>query len=307
MTRLLPALSAVALLAAACEPAAEPTAAEDYSWVLPDDRVLVDMPAARRAAGDESELRNQSLEVAGDVNGFIDGVLTDISAITEFEPTWGNEEETQALWGPWTDDGIDGALYVQLMDDDSYEWALIARPEGTGEDDWVALVGGQVDPGATETTGSGSFAVDFDAISSLGGEPATGVFATSYDVRENSVDAVAAFEAFAEQPGDPAVDAVYRYGNDRQGGYMDLVYEADATDGGELETYILRSRWVKGGAGRGDAYVTGGDLGPLVYQASECWDEGGTVVFDENNYELTTTGSVDDCAFAEPQWNEDGV
>lgn len=307
MTRLLPALSAVALFAAACEPAPEATA-EDYSWVLPDDRILVDMETARRAAGDESELRTQSMEVAYDVNSFIDQVLTDIGGVTEFEPTWGNEEETQALWGPWTDNGIDAALYVQLMEDASYEWALIGKLEGASEDDWAPLVAGLVDAGATETTGSGTFAVDFDAISALGGEPAgTGLFVSTYDVRENTVDAQAAFEDFAENPDDPTVDAVYRYGNDRQGGYMDLAYEADATDGGELETYILRTRWVKGGAGRGDVYLTGGDLGPLVYQASECWDEGGTVVFDENNYELTTSGDQGDCAFAEAQWNEDGV
>ena len=276
--------------------------------MLPDDRILVDMEAARRAAGDESQLRAESLQVAGDVNGFIDDVLTDIGGITEFEPTWGNEEETQALWGPWTDDGIDGALYVQLMDDDSYEWALIAKPEGAGEEDWAPLVAGIVDPGATDTTGSGTFVVDFDAITALSSEPGgTGLFVSTYDVRENKVDATAAFEAFAENAGDPTVDAVYRYGTDRTGGYMDLAYEADATDGGALETYILRARWVKGGAGRGDAYVTGGDLGPLVYQASECWDQGGTVVYDEDNYALTTTGNVDDCVFAEAQWNEDGV
>jgi hypothetical protein len=121
------------------------------------------------------------------------------------------------------------------------------------------------------------------------------------------VDAEAYYEGFSEGPDGPVIDAAYRYGSDRNGGYLDLAYEGEMTEGGDLETVILRTRWVKGGAGRGDAYVTGGDLGALVYQASECWDEGGIVVYDENNYELTTSGDVADCAFAEAQWNEDGV
>ncbi len=309
MNRLLPLASVAALFAIACDPAPEePGAAEDYSWVLPDSRILVDMPEARRSAGEDSELRAESLSVAADVNGFIDDVLTDIGAITEFEPTWGNEEETQALWGPWTDNGVDGALYIQLMDDGSYEWALSARPEGADDDAWLPLVVGLVDPGATDTTGRGAFAVDFAAISTL--DPsldATGTFASTYDVRANTVDAEAAYEGFSENAGDPVIDAVYRYGNDNAGGYLDLAYEGEATGGGELETHIMRTRWIKGGAGRADAYVTGGDLGPLVYQASECWDEGGIVVFDESNYDLTTSGNVDDCAFADAQWNDDGV
>jgi hypothetical protein len=309
MNRLLPLAAVAALFAVACDPAPEASEPADYAWVLPGDEILVDMPEARRSAGDDSELRAQSMQTALDVNTFISDVLTQIDAITDFQPTWADETETKVLWGPWTDDGVDGALYVEALEDGSYEWALIAKPEGSGEEAWVALIGGAVEPGATETTGKGAFAVDFDAITSIAtdGTDATGIFASTYDVRENSVDAQAAFEGFAEHAGDPVVDAAYRYGNDKTGGYMDLAYEADVTESGAEETVILRSRWVKGGAGRGDAYLTGGDFGPLVYQASECWNESGIIVFDENNAELTTSGNVDDCVFTEAQWNDDGV
>ena len=309
MNRLLPLTAVAALFAVACEPAPEEAPAEDYSWVLPGDELLVDLAEARRAVGDDSELRAQSVQTATDINTFIGDVLDQISYITDFEPTWADETQTEVLWGPWTDDGVDGALYVSILTDGSYDWALIGRPEGEGDDAWVPLIAGNVEAGATETTGKGSFAVDFDAITALAtdGTDATGTFVSTYDVREDSVDAQAVFEGFAEHAGDPVVDVGYSYGSDQQGGYIDLGYEADITGSGQEETVILRTRWVTSGEGRGDAYFTGGDFGPLVYQASECWDEAGVVVFDENNAELTTSGDVNDCVFTEAEWNEEGV
>jgi hypothetical protein len=35
----------------------------------------------------------------------------------------------------------------------------------------------------------------------------------------------------------------------------------------------MRSRWLPGGSGRGDAVIVGGDLGQLQIYASECWNE----------------------------------
>lgn len=293
------------VLLAACG-TSEPV--EDYSWVLPGDEIKVQLDTARRAAGDPSSFRADTVQIATDVNGLIDTVLTSVGDITDFEPTWADDAEDKVVWGPWTDSGIDGMLYVQRFEDEHYEWALLGRPEGSGDEDWVALIAGHVDPGATETTGSGKMAIDFDAISGIDpSSTAGGVFATVYDVRSDKADCEALFEGFTENAGDVPVDAAYRYGEWPDGGYMDVVYLADLVEGGALETVVLRSRWVADGQGRGDAYVTDGDLGPLVYQASECWDAAGVVVFDESNADLTTSGDEGLCAFAEPQWNEDGV
>jgi len=301
-------LLAIASATGGCD--AEP-AAEDYSWVLPDERIRVDMPDAenaRRAAGDPSQFRADTKQITQDVNGFIDEVLTGIDRITDFDPTWAEDEEDKAIWGPWSDNGLDGMLYVQRFEDDHYEWALLTRPTGTDDDAWVAYVGGEVDPGATETTGSGRFAVDFDAYRSV--DPASeagGVFFSDYDVQDDSVDAEAGFDGFYERTGDVPVDAGYSYSQDASGGAMDVAYLEDISEGGDLETVILRTRWVPSGEGRGDAYVTGGDFGPLVYNATECWNAGGNVTFEENNADFHTSGDEADCVFDEPEWNEEGV
>jgi len=302
------ALLAIATVTAGCDDGAE--APPDYAWVLPDDRIKVDMPdaEARRSAGDPSEYRRDTKDITRDVNGFIDEVLTTIDHITEFEPTWAEDTEDKAIWGPWNDGANDGMLYVQHFEDDHYEWALLIRPTGGSDDDWVAFIGGEVDPGATETTGSGRFAVDFDAVKVI--DPASepgGAFYSDYDVRSTGVEAEAGFDGFTERAGDPPVDAGYRYRQDGDGGEMDVAYLADIAEGGDLETVILRSRWVSTGEGRGDAYITGGDFGPLVYTGTECWNRSGIVTFEENNADFQTSGDEATCVFAEPEWNDDGV
>ena len=87
---------------------------------------------------------------------------------------------------------------------------------------------------------------------------------------------------------------------------MDLAFTDDVSDppNGTTEVAIVRSRWDGEGAGRADAYVTGGDLGPLTYTESDCWDTSHQTVFLENNFELRTEGDEGACVFAEPSFNE---
>jgi hypothetical protein len=303
MTRITAPL--IALFALACVP--EQQDAADYSWVLPGDELLVSMPTGQRSAGDDSQYRADTEQVATDVNSLITDVLDTISAIAEFEPTLADDDKNKAVWGPWSDNGTDGMMFVKEFDDGHYEWALLGRPTGSGDEDWAALVAGRVEEGVTEDTGRGEFAFDVNVLAALDpNEDGTGVFAVHYEVRTDRTDVEAAFEGITGDNGE-LVDAGYRYGDDADGGFMDFAYETDTTGSGLAETVILRSRWMADGAGRGDAYVTGGDYGPLVYQASECWNVAGVVVFDENNAELSTSGDVADCAYAEAQWNEDGV
>jgi hypothetical protein len=297
------------LFAVACD--AQPSA-DEYRNVLPDERLLISMPEADglRAAGDPSQFRSDTKEIATQVNGLIGDVLGGIDEITSYDPTWSDTEDDTALWGPWTDGGLDILLAVSRHDDDHYEWALMIRAEGGSDDDWAPYVAGEVDPGATETTGSGRFAIDFGVLTDLSDSPdevAYGLFVSEYDVADDTVDASAAYEDYHEGDGAEPVNALYRYSQDPVGGLMDVAYEHDVAEGGELETVILRSRWNQGGEGRGDAYITGGDFGELVYTATECWNPSGITVFTEDNAELQTSGDEAQCAFDEPAWPEDGV
>jgi hypothetical protein len=310
MTTLSLAALGLALATACGEPADRPDSS-DYEAALPDDRILVAMPmGGDRALGQTAESYLATADATSNVNGFIEEVLESVDHITDFEPTW-TEDENKFLWGPWNEGGLDPnetALYVEYdADADAYGWAVIQRPKGTGDDAWVGIIGGESFPGATEDEGSGFFAVDFDAIASLNpAETATGVFYTEYAVEGDNVVAEAGFENFSED-GTEFVNAGYRFGQDADGnGYMDLGYLADIhEDGSAEETIVLRTRWQADGQGRGDMVVFDGDLAPLVYQGSECWDSSFAVVYEENNADLTMNGDESLCAFGDAEWNDD--
>src|SRR5687768_9237538 len=110
------------LVAAVLLTACAPAPGDDYAAVLPDERLLVDFPdggTLRSAAGDPSEYHALTSQVTHDVNLLIETVLTSIAYVTEFDPTWADESARVALWGPWTDDGVDGRLWVEHHDDGS--------------------------------------------------------------------------------------------------------------------------------------------------------------------------------------------
>lgn len=314
-TALMLSTAAFTLLAAtACGPASDTPDAADYAAALPDERILVNMPVStERSVGDMAESYLTTAQVTTDINSFIGDVLDDVGHITDFDPTW-SEDDQRFLWGPWSDGGLDPnetVLYVELDEaTGTYGWAVAQRPKtSTSDDDWVAMIAGESTPGATDDEGSGILVIDFDAISSLNpAETGTGAFYAEYDVRADGADVAAGFEEFAEDAGLPdRANAGYIYGQDLAGnGYMDLGYLADVQeDGSAEETVVLRTRWQADGQGRGDVVIFDGDIAPLAYSGSECWGADYTVVFEQNNAEMHMDGDESLCAFDEPEWNED--
>lgn len=291
-------------LLAACTP--EP--AEDWSYILPSERVLVDLPSdvgGARDAGDVSEYWQVTIEAGVTINGLVEMVLGLVDEVTSYDPTWTDDSQSEAAWGPWDDGGENEVMLgVRQFEDGHFEWAFSGRPAGAGDDAWIALIAGDVEAGATETAAVGQFGIDFTAISSLDpDESATGVFYVTYDVAEDHADCEAAFDDFAD--GEAPADVGYRYGDDATGGFMDLALTADVTGNDVQELNIVRTRWLPTGEGRGDAYVTQGDLGELVYTASECWGSDSIVTFWETNAELERSGDASTCVFAEAEWSED--
>jgi hypothetical protein len=281
----------------------------DYGDVLPDDRLLITLPsdqgAARSAAGERSEYYTLTADVTHDINTLIGDVLAGIGGITEFEPTWLDENADTALWGPWEDDGVNGRLWIQRHDDGSHTWALDAKSSADGDDAYLPVFAGEVHAGGDSLSSSGRFAIDFSAIYAVNptGDDIQGGFYVEYGIDGAVVNSTAVFEDFAEDGG-PAADAAYVYAQDEAGGSMDLAIVADATGNTVPETHLVRTRWQSDGQGRADVYLTDGDLGPLVYTATECWADDQSVVFFEENYGLTTSGDLGMCVFGEPEWNE---
>ncbi|MBX2797039.1 MAG: hypothetical protein KTR31_05210 [Myxococcales bacterium] len=299
LTVLTPALALVA-----CE-----LPPDEFRQVLPDDRLIVehnDMSAQMRATGEPSEYYELTEQLVTDTNTAISDVLTLLDTVTSFPPTWGDETQQTALWGPWMDEQVMGQLWVQKQEDGSHAWAFEFREVDSAEDAWVPVLGGEVDPGATELASSGTFAMDFTALSGFGQDELTGSLAVEYDLFENGAEHTTYFGDVSEDgsiPANAGAHFAYEEGGD---GLMDVVIEADISEppNGSTEVTILRSRWNNEGAGRTDAYLTQGDLGDLVFTETECWSAAHTVVFHENNADLTRSGDEADCAFTEASFNE---
>ncbi len=91
---------------------------------------------------------------------------------------------------------------------------------------------------------------------------------------------------------------------------MDLAIESNmdlATDAKEV--LIVRSRWLATGAGRGDAYAIGGDLGEFVGTSSDCWGTDFKTSYYTDNYTDSglTEGDVATCAFATAEFDDEGL
>jgi hypothetical protein len=245
------------------------------------------------------------------VNGMIKFVLGTVGTVTLLRPTWTNDAHTEAMWGPYSDSGLDPVetgLTVKAEDDGSYSWALFQVPNGGDlETDAVIIVAGEVDPGSTRTDATGRFAVDFTAASQL--DPAVnlvGTFAVEYDYDAAGVAAVAAFEDYGLQNGQ-TWDALYAYEEEYEGsGWMDFAWLDDVDDSGTDELIAVRSRWQADGQGRGDAFATGGDLGDTTVTASNCWGSSFTTTYWTDSIGFgEAEGSEADCAFAEADYAEE--
>lgn len=294
-----------------------PTTADTFRDVLPDERVLINMPtedaSAKDAAdGEWSEYYLFTARVTDDVNGLIGMTLTLVDFVTQLEPSYADVEENHAAWGPYSDalDPVETMLWVEYApQSDTYTWAFQQKPKGADDSEYITVIAGEVDEGATHEVNSGRFAIDFSAMQELDPNVSlSGVFYSDYAIHEDGVDATAAFEGFAEGDSEP-VDAGYAYEQSDGGeGAMDLAWLGDATGDGQDETHIVRSRWTAEGAGRSDAYLTGGQLGDVAGTVSECWDTQFNTAYRIEAFLgfEDEQGDVGLCAWAEPEWSADG-
>lgn len=241
------------------------------------------------------------------VNGMITWVLGTVYAVTKFPPS--EKTDNRAFWGPYSDSGLDPVetgLWVERAADGSHTWAIVFISR-TDASEQVPVVAGYIEPGSTRLDAIGSFVVDFDTAASL--DPAVaqvGTFAVEYDYDSAGVAAVALFEDYGAEGGQ-LYDAAYAYTEDYTGaGSMDLAWLEDINGAGAEELATLRSRWQADGAGRGDAVLSGGDLGSTVVTASNCWGTAFTTTYwtDTANYQ-PTVGVESDCAFTPAEYAEE--
>ncbi len=247
------------------------------------------------------------------VNGIITAILGTVGYVTTLTPSWTDDTETQAMWGPYSDSGLDPVetgLWVRMEDDESYTWALFNIPAGGSlETDAVAIVAGVVDAGSTRDDATGQFYVDFTMANSM--DPAvglTGQWGVQYAYDPDGVAAVAMADDYGYAAGGDLVDAVYAYNEDYEGsGEMDLAWLADIDNAGTDELATMHSRWAADGQGRGDVQVAGGSLGSNVVSASECWGSSFTRVYYTDSYGIEATeGEESACAYTPAEYATEG-
>jgi hypothetical protein len=289
---------------------------DDLGDVLPDDRVLINLPSDEGASsarvGGWSEYYLFTAEVTDNVNGLAGFVLVLTKAIvTTQRPSTVSEDGNSATWGPYagTLDPVATQLWVTRdAETGGYTWGYEQRPKNDETAEWRDIVLGEVDPGASREASRGRFTVDWTTANEL--DPnvnAVGTFTVDYDLGTEGVSGDASFDEVVFDGMAQAVDAAYHYEQIHDGeGAMDLAVQAnlEPTSAALDETYTIRSRWLSDGQGRSDAYLTGGDLGENVATASECWDDMFQSIYYVDNYTPIEEGDVTGCAYAEPEYSE---
>ena len=234
-------------------------------------------------------------------NGGSAWVLVLIHTIVQFPVT--SVSGNTYTWGPWSGNALDPAIYkldVSANADGTYDYTLSGHAKSDTTDHFLALITGHSNPGAALGQGNGNFLLDFDAsrtVDPVDNANNKGQVAVNYDLKARHLD----LTIMSTDANGQAASADYSYDETADGGGQ-MTFGVEANLGGTAaeENVTLRSRWLATGAGRGDARITGGDLGSAQGIASECWDTTFDRVYYTDNVNLgATEGDPAQCAFAD--------
>ena len=245
-----------------------------------------------------------TVESVNSVNAMVDALLGIVDLVRSQPPT--SREEDSRIWGPFPADDSD-EYDVRMVSARNgfgeFTWAFEAAPRGTSE--WRAVFSGEHLAGATVREGVGSFAFDGLGVDEINGSKENQFYLEAqYDHREGSWVRFSAWKPDALKPKAPF--ATYEYEIDLEGAGT-LVFDAPeleiAEEGSEPEHWHVTSHWVPDVGGRGDASVTGGNLGGIIVEWTECWLPDGTLLYQADNWGFVPKpiGTEEDCAVARGQ------
>jgi hypothetical protein len=263
------------------------------------DQVKINLPAgAARQVGQLANWYVATRDVTRTFNTGSAWVLVLVHTIVQY-PVTSTDGDTYT-WGPWSD-ALDPAEYkldVRELGDGTYAYKLSGRSKLEASAPFEVVIDGAADPRPGEQKGKGQFTLDFDAgkrVNPIDAGDGRGSVTVTYDLAARHLDL--AIESVDDR-GQP-VDADYAYTESADGaGDMTFNVAGDAGGTAKLEQITLRSRWLATGAGRADARIAGGDLGPTGAIASECWDTAFKRAYYTDNAGFSPTeGAVEACAF----------
>lgn len=258
-----------------------------------------------RSLGQLADYYVLTRQVTRDLNAGAAWVLIVVHAVVQFPAT--TIEDNVYTWGPWTGNALDPAewqLVVTANADDTYDWELQGRSKSAPVDDFVAVIEGHAVPGAEPHRGSGTFSVDFDAgerVNPIDNTPDSGRIDVTYDLenRDGTTASVTIHAEGVDSLGNPGTfDYAYAENQDGSGDFQFALAADLEQSGNQAEQALIRSRWLASGEGRADAMVSGGDLGTLEVEASECWNEQFRRTYYSDSFEFSPTeGDPVSCAF----------
>ena len=234
------------------------------------EQLSIKLPEGQsRAVGQLAEYYTHTRNITRSLNGGSAWALVLIHTIVQFPVT--TASGNVYTWGPWAE-GLDPAEYklvVTAEADGRFDYRLAGRPRNT-DGAFEAVITGTALPAPSDAEGKGQLLIDFDAAERDNpiDNDGQGQLTIAYDFPARTLT----LDAATIENGRPAT-AHYAYKSQADGaGDMVFSLRGNVDAGAGLETLTLRSRWQSGGAGRGDARVTGGDVGSAEITASECWD-----------------------------------
>ncbi|MCK6502531.1 hypothetical protein L6R53_03905 [Myxococcota bacterium] len=243
----------------------------DFAAALPSDQHLaLSYPApAEGVVEDPADLYAITVQTLS-VGGAVLALATDATAqVLALPPS--ERGEDYRVWGPFPyEDNPDwflrvelsrsstGALYTyafQVAETSAGPWAELLEGRHEVGEEQVALGEGAVwwrDP-----TGQGEVAITYD----LRDTPTIGAVVTALDL------------------GGGAIDQQWTWTEEADGGgRLSHSQPADAVPalhGAGDEALTVESRWLSDGTGRGDAWLSGGDLYAATVQLRQCWSSSG--------------------------------
>ena len=264
------------------------TPADEFRNALPgSEDVQIKVPQEGGGAAGSHELaligeRAVLYQVTRDISRAVNGgtwiLLKVLEEIVEYEPT--TITESQATWGPYTPtlSPLTWRMTVDKVGDEQYEFSLDAKPKDGDHSTWVAILSGNSHVVAGTRQSSGVLVAHCDDASALdpGEFHCTGLVTANWNVETMPATLTVSFRGWSDGDfyGDP-IDADYSYlENADQSGEFSFGATADLDDeGSAAEDIVVTSRWDATGAGRGDAFASGGDIpADLEVTVTECWD-----------------------------------
>lgn len=292
-----------------------------YLKAIPRD-LQVDVPekegagqGLRAAQFEDGQARfyGETLQETKKINDQLEEIFGHLDNVVKNTEPAGEEDNTR-VWGPLPADGAELALFIThvtttttatvvldgtvIVSDDWYEYALLARPVGGTDLDWVPALFGRSIPDESTPFGTGALFLDLKVLDP-GGQ---GIIFIAYDSRFDSM----ALDFIVDVNFDPMTEkfdpeAGWRFRRAANGDidYRLFYYQDTEDEGPRPELFQISARWRADWFGRADVLISGGDLGLQTFDANECWDPGFLRTYFDSNFPLffpQRTGTPQDCA-----------